>query len=54
GGKNVYRGVVKVKPLMGDPVREITPDVIRECLRLNRVCFLLWLSVGVLLLWVLE
>ena len=46
GGENSYRGVVKVKPLMGDAVREITPDVIRDCLRLNRVCFLLWLGLG--------
>ena len=50
GGKNVYKGVVKVKPLMGEPDREITPDVIRDCLRLNRWCFLLWLGLGVLLL----
>ncbi|MFG6100164.1 adenosylcobinamide-phosphate synthase CbiB [Leptothoe sp. ISB3NOV94-8A] len=45
GGKNVYKGVVKVKPLMGDPIRAITPEVIRECLQLNRFCFLLWLSI---------
>ncbi|MEM1255897.1 MAG: adenosylcobinamide-phosphate synthase CbiB [Cyanobacteria bacterium P01_H01_bin.21] len=45
GGKNTYKGVVKVKPLMGNPMREITPEVIRECLQLNRVCFLLWLSI---------
>ena len=54
GGKNFYKGVVKVKPLMGDPVREITPDVVRQCLRLNRWCFLLWLGLGALLLWLLE
>ncbi|MEM6256172.1 MAG: adenosylcobinamide-phosphate synthase CbiB [Cyanobacteria bacterium P01_D01_bin.156] len=54
GGKNVYKGVAKVKPLMGDPVREITPNVIQECLRLNRICFLLWLGLGVFLLWILE
>jgi len=54
GGTNVYKGVVKVKPLMGDPVREITPDVIRACLQLNRWCFLLWLGLGALLLWILE
>ena len=50
GGKNVYRGVTKVKPFMGDPVRSITPEVIRAGLRLNRVCFLLWLGIGILLL----
>ena len=54
GGKNVYKGVVKVKPLMGNPNREITPDVVRECLQLNRWCFLLWLGLGALLLWILE
>ena len=45
GGKNFYKGVVKVKPLMGEPIRAITPEVIRECLQLNRFCFLLWLSI---------
>ncbi|WP_051044162.1 adenosylcobinamide-phosphate synthase CbiB [Baaleninema simplex] len=50
GGKNVYRGVVKVKPLMGDSLRPITPEVVREALTLDRICFLLWLSVGVVLL----
>ena len=45
GGKNVYKGMVKIKPLMGNAVQEITPKVIRECLRLNRLCFLLWLSI---------
>ncbi|EKU96304.1 cobalamin biosynthesis protein CobD [Leptolyngbya sp. PCC 7375] len=46
GGENAYKGVVKVKPLMGDAVQEITPEVIRDCLRLNRFCFLLWLGIG--------
>ena len=47
GGTNVYRGVVKVKPLMGDPVRPITPEVVRAALELNRLSFLLWLGVSV-------
>ena len=47
GGTNVYRGVVKVKPLMGDPVRPITPEVVRAALGLNRISFLLWLGVSV-------
>jgi adenosylcobinamide-phosphate synthase len=54
GGTNVYRGVVKVKPRMGDPIHSITPEVVRAALRLNRISFLLWLGVGVLaelLLW---
>ena len=54
GGTNVYKSVVKVKPLMGDPIREITPNVIRACLQLNRLCFLLWLGLGALLLYILE
>ena len=54
GGTNVYKGVVKVKPLMGDPVQKITPNVVRACLQLNRLCFLLWLGLGALLLWILE
>lgn len=51
GGENIYKGVVKVKPLMGDRLQEITPDVVRDCLNLNRWCFLLWLGCGICLLY---
>ena len=44
GGQNFYRGVVKFKPLLGDAVHPITPQVIRQALRLTRLCFLLWLG----------
>ncbi|MEM8502741.1 MAG: adenosylcobinamide-phosphate synthase CbiB [Cyanobacteria bacterium P01_D01_bin.1] len=46
GGTNVYKGVVKVKPRMGDPIRPITPEVVRAALTLNRVSFLIWLGAG--------
>ncbi|MCS6781625.1 MAG: adenosylcobinamide-phosphate synthase CbiB [Gloeomargarita sp. SKYBB_i_bin120] len=48
GGVNVYRGVVKVKPKLGDPGRPITPAVVHQALTLNRWCFLTWLALGLL------
>ncbi len=50
GGVNTYRGVVKRKPLLGEPHRPITPAVIQEALGLTRRCFLLWLGLGLLAL----
>ncbi|MEB3295114.1 MAG: adenosylcobinamide-phosphate synthase CbiB [Synechococcales bacterium] len=50
GGANRYRGVIKHKPLLGNPDRPITPERVRSALQLNRVCFLLWLTIGVFLL----
>jgi adenosylcobinamide-phosphate synthase len=47
GGENVYRGQVKVKPLLGDAVHEITGDRIRQALALTRRAFLLWIVAGV-------
>ncbi|NEQ95836.1 MAG: cobalamin biosynthesis protein [Cyanothece sp. SIO2G6] len=46
GGTNTYKGVVKHKPLMGDGDRPITVKIIRQGLTLNRICFLLWLLLG--------
>ncbi len=46
GGMNVYRGVVKQKPLLGDSHQPITPERIRAALRLTRSCFLIWLLIG--------
>ncbi|MBW4541181.1 MAG: adenosylcobinamide-phosphate synthase CbiB [Myxacorys chilensis ATA2-1-KO14] len=45
GGVNYYRGVEKPKPLLGEPIRPITPERIRAALRLTRWCFLIWLGV---------
>ena len=43
GGLNTYQGVPRPKPLLGNPVRAITPDVVRSALLLNRRAFLSWL-----------
>ena len=43
GGLNTYQGVLRLKPLLGDPVRVITPNVVRSALLLNRRAFLSWL-----------
>ncbi|MBW4419482.1 MAG: adenosylcobinamide-phosphate synthase CbiB [Myxacorys californica WJT36-NPBG1] len=45
GGVNYYRGLEKPKPLLGEPIRPITPERIRAALRLTRWCFLIWLGV---------
>ena len=50
GGINVYRGEVKQKPLLGEPLRPITADLIAQGLRLTRWSFLIWLVGGSLLL----
>ncbi len=54
GGVNTYRGVVKIKPKLGDNHQEITPVVIRRALNLTRWCFLMWLGLGLLLIGVLP
>lgn len=46
GGKNQYRGVVKQKPLLGDPLQPITSERIRQATFLTRRNFLLWLAIG--------
>lgn len=51
GGINTYKGIVKEKPLLGDPIQPITLDIIKQALGLTRVCFLVWLGVGVILIW---
>ncbi|MGG6294477.1 adenosylcobinamide-phosphate synthase CbiB [Leptolyngbya sp. AN02str] len=50
GGTNVYRGVVKHKPLLGDAERVITPMVIQEAMGLTRWAFLMWVAIALLLL----
>jgi adenosylcobinamide-phosphate synthase len=46
GGINSYQGVIKPKPLLGDPLEPITPDKVSQALFLTRACFLLWLTIG--------
>ncbi|MGG6238308.1 adenosylcobinamide-phosphate synthase CbiB [Nodosilinea sp. AN01ver1] len=50
GGRNVYRGQVKEKPLLGDATVPITGDRILAALALTRRAALLWLALGVTLL----
>ena len=50
GGPNTYQGVPRPKPLLGTPIRAITPDVVRSALLLNRRAFLSWLCIAVFLL----
>ncbi|TVQ07323.1 MAG: cobalamin biosynthesis protein [Leptolyngbya sp. DLM2.Bin27] len=47
GGRNIYRGQVKEKPLLGDAVRSIECDRILAALALTRRAALLWLGLGV-------
>lgn len=47
GGLNTYRGVPKPKPLLGEPKRPISEEVIREATQLTRSCFLIWLAIAV-------
>lgn len=49
GGVNVYRGVVKAKPYLGEARHPITPDQISQALTLTRRAVLLWLLVGLAL-----
>ena len=44
GGTNWYRGVAKVKPLLGDAIHPITSNSIETALQLTRYSFLLWLG----------
>jgi len=51
GGVNVYRGVVKAKPHLGDDCYPITPECIGQALALTRRAVLLWLLVGLVLVY---
>lgn len=46
GGPNVYRGIVKHKPFLGEPTRAIAPEVVRQASQLTRLSFSLWLVLG--------
>ena len=47
GGVNYYRGMLKIKPALGDPLHPITPKRIRQAMQLTRYSFLLWLTLGI-------
>jgi adenosylcobinamide-phosphate synthase len=49
GGVNFYKGVARYKPLLGEPLEAITPHQIDRALALTRACFLLWLTIGIIL-----
>ena len=53
GGKNIYQGVVKEKPLLGDALEPISLDKIEEALTLTRSCFMTWLAIALFLHWLL-
>ncbi len=46
GGANSYRGIIKHKPLLGDNIYPIQPQIIRDSLQLTRYAFLIWLGVA--------
>jgi adenosylcobinamide-phosphate synthase len=50
GGTNWYGGIAKLKPRLGDPLQAIAPKHIHRALQYTRSVFLLWLSLGVLML----
>jgi adenosylcobinamide-phosphate synthase len=42
GGVNTYQGVVREKPLLGRGGRSLSPEIVRQALRWNRVLILSW------------
>ncbi|GAB4236588.1 MAG: adenosylcobinamide-phosphate synthase CbiB [Stanieria sp.] len=48
GGVNTYQGIVKQKPLLGEAIFPITPETIKQALRLTRFCFLFWLAIALM------
>ena len=48
GGTSSYRGVIKHKPLLGEPIGPIAPQIISQALQLTRYCFLIWLGLSLL------
>lgn len=50
GGTNWYRGVAKEKPLLGDPIYPITTEKIKQATLLTRYCFLIWLTIALVIL----
>jgi adenosylcobinamide-phosphate synthase len=50
GGTNSYRGVVKHKPLLGDPIYPIACPQIQQAMRLTQFSFLVWLGIAIVVL----
>ncbi|NJL02845.1 MAG: cobalamin biosynthesis protein [Spirulinaceae cyanobacterium RM2_2_10] len=50
GGENLYQGVVKIKPLLGEPLQPLSGAIIQRALVLLRVNLLLWLAIALTLL----
>ncbi len=48
GGNNLYQGIVKHKPLLGDANQSLIVDHINQALGLTRVCCLSWLAIAVI------
>lgn len=44
GGVNQYRGKIKQKPLLGDPINSITSETIDHALAITRSCIFIWLG----------
>ena len=51
GGQNWYRGIAKLKPLLGDPHQRIIPQHIELAVRLTRNSFLIWLGLAIATAW---
>ncbi|GBO56541.1 adenosylcobinamide-phosphate synthase [Pseudanabaena sp. lw0831] len=49
GGENRYRGLIKQKPLLGDAIEAIAAPKISQALKLTRICFLIWLSLVIVI-----
>ena len=46
GGANQYKGVTKLKPLLGDATRPITAQTIDQAMNMTRSSFLIWLGIA--------
>jgi adenosylcobinamide-phosphate synthase len=49
GGLNSYRGVIKLKPLLGKRYKPITPAQIYLALRLMRNSFVVWIAIAIII-----
>ncbi|MCW6035097.1 adenosylcobinamide-phosphate synthase CbiB [Spirulina subsalsa FACHB-351] len=54
GGVNSYQGEVRTKPLLGEAINPITPEIIYQALGLMRWCFLGWLIAVGGMIWMLT
>jgi adenosylcobinamide-phosphate synthase len=49
GGNNRYKGVIKHKPTLGDPIHPISNEKIKQAISLTRLSFLSWLLLGLVI-----